>query len=64
MGSGMYEPKRIPMLLNMIERNLDRLPFDRIVSTRYPIEDVDRAFAEADWMTSGSTEVTRAVLVP
>ena len=64
MGSGMYEPKRIPMLLNMIERNLDRLPFDRIVSTRYPLEDVDRAFAEADWMTSGSTEVTRAVLVP
>jgi threonine dehydrogenase-like Zn-dependent dehydrogenase len=64
MGSGMYQPQRIPMMLNMLERNRDRFPFDRIVSARYPLEDIDRAFADADWMTRGSTEITRAVLVP
>lgn len=62
-GSLMYKPQRIPMLLGIIEKSAGRLPFDRIVSTQYPLDQVNEAFEAADWQ-SRATEVTRAVLVP
>jgi threonine dehydrogenase-like Zn-dependent dehydrogenase len=63
MGSLMYRPQVLPMLLEIMARRRDRLPFDRIVSRHYPLEEVNRAFAEVEWHDH-PVEVTRAVLVP
>jgi len=43
-------------------RTRDRYPFDRLLSHRYPLEEINRAFAEADWATRAGG-VTRAALV-
>jgi threonine dehydrogenase-like Zn-dependent dehydrogenase len=63
MGSLMYKPQRIPMLLDILDRHRDRFPFDKIVSNQFPLDKVNEAFHDADWQ-SRSTDVTRAILVP
>ncbi len=62
-GSLMYRPQVIPLLLNLLERTQGRVPFDRLVSQRYPLDQVNQAFQDAEWHDHG-TEVTRAVLTP
>src|SRR5262249_6036865 len=62
-SSRMYKPQRLPMLLGILARSAGKLPFDKIVSTSYPLADVHRACAEAGGQ-SRETAVTRAILVP
>jgi threonine dehydrogenase-like Zn-dependent dehydrogenase len=62
-GSLMYRPRVLPLLLDIVQRNPGQLPFDRIVSKRYPLEEVNRAFEELEWHNQ-PVEVTRAVLIP
>ncbi len=59
-----YDPWTIPTALEFLQRTQHKYPFQRIVSHRFPLEQIDRAFAEAEWLNrSGShTEVTRAVI--
>ena len=63
MASSMYRPIRIPMMMEMIQNNMDRLPFDKIISNTFPLADVNQAFGQAEW-ADRQTSVTRAVLVP
>ena len=63
MGSTMYRAGLLPMMMEMIQQNLDRLPFDKIVSNTFPLADVNAAFERAEW-DNRQTSVTRAVLVP
>jgi Zn-dependent alcohol dehydrogenase len=51
------------MLLDLLERTQGRVPFDRLVSQSFALEQVNEAFAAAEWH-GRDTEVTRAVLVP
>ena len=62
-GSLMYRNHILPMLLDFLERNHERLPFEKIISNHYPLERVNEAFAAAEWQ-GRQTEVTRALLVP
>lgn len=60
-----YDPWVIPAALDFLVRNRDTYPFDQIVSHRYPLDQIDRAFAEAEWRDRGDpTAVTRAVITP
>ena len=63
MGSTMYRPSLLPMMMEMMQQNLDRLPFDKIVSNSFPLAEVNAAFEQAEW-DNRHTSVTRAVLVP
>jgi threonine dehydrogenase-like Zn-dependent dehydrogenase len=63
MGSLMYRPQTLPLLMDILNRNAAHMPFDRIVSRSYPLTEVNRAFAEVEWHDR-QIDVTRAVLVP
>ena len=63
LGSRMYRPGLLPTLLDFLVRNQHRLPFHRIVSHKFPLAEVNEAFAQAEW-DQRQTEITRAMLVP
>src|SRR5262249_20124804 len=58
-----YEAWVLPRALDFLSRTRGRYPFDRLVSHRYPLEEINRAFEEADWALSAG-KVTRAAIVP
>ena len=62
-GSRMYRNQILPMLMDFLVRQHERLPFEKIISNRYPLEQVNEAFEAAEWR-GRQTEVTRAILVP
>ena len=62
-GSSMYHPKRLPMMMEMLVKNQGKVPYTKIVSNSFPLADVNRAFTESEW-ADRRTAVTRAVLVP
>jgi threonine dehydrogenase-like Zn-dependent dehydrogenase len=45
-----YSPWAIPQALAFIRRNIQRLPFDRIVSHTFPLERITDAFRQAEWL--------------
>jgi D-arabinose 1-dehydrogenase-like Zn-dependent alcohol dehydrogenase len=61
-----YDPWVIPAALDFLVRNRSKYPFDQVVSHRYPLDQIDRAHADAEWLNRDPTAatVTRAVLVP
>ena len=63
MGSLMYKPDLLPRLLNFLVRNQDRLPFQRIVSHKFPLAEVNQAFPQCEW-DQRQPAITRAMLVP
>lgn len=63
MGSLMYRPSLLPLMMETLVKKQDDIPYDRIVSHKYPLERVNDAFAEAEW-SNKQTEVTRGMLVP
>lgn len=62
-GSAGYPPALIPKILNFLVQTQDARPFAKITSHRFRLDQINEAFAQADWQHSRST-VTRAVLVP
>jgi L-iditol 2-dehydrogenase len=63
-GVIMYEPWVIPRALDFLVRNRTRFPFDRLISHRYPLAEIDRAFTESEWHARETTAILRASLVP
>ncbi len=63
MGSSMYQPRLLPLMMETLVKKQNEFPYDRIVSHRYPLESVNEAFAEAEW-NDRQTEVMRGMLVP
>lgn len=61
-----YDPWVIPTALDFLVRNRSKYPFDQIVSHKYPLEEIDRAHADAEWLNRADapTSITRAVLTP
>ena len=62
-GSWMYRPSLLPLILKMMVKNRGKVPYDRITSHRFPLEQANEAFATAEW-SGRQTDVIRAVLVP
>jgi threonine dehydrogenase-like Zn-dependent dehydrogenase len=59
-----YDPWVIPRALDFLVRNRARWPFDRLLSHRYPLEQINEAFADSEWHQRETTTITRAALVP
>ena len=59
-----YDPWVIPRALDFLVRNRGRWPFEKLVSHKYPLAEIDRAFADSEWKTRDTTTIARAALVP
>jgi threonine dehydrogenase-like Zn-dependent dehydrogenase len=63
MGSLMYRPQLLPLMLETLQKKLGQVPYEKIVSHTYPLEEVNRAFTESEWHER-QTAVSRSMLVP
>jgi threonine dehydrogenase-like Zn-dependent dehydrogenase len=64
MGSLMYRPHVLPMLLDILSQPQGEIPpFDHIVSRTYPLSDINEALADMEWR-SRAVEPARAAIVP
>ena len=62
-GSAMYRPQLLPLMMEMLVKNQGRVPYEKIVSHTYPLEDVNRALEESEWHER-ETAVSRSMLLP
>ena len=62
-GVIMYDPWVIPRALDFLVRNRTRWPFDRLLSHKYPLAEIDEAFAQSEWHAKDTTNITRAAVV-
>ena len=60
----LYPPDVLPRAIDFLERTRDRYPFDQLLSNDYGLEDIDRAFQEADALSGSNSGLTRASIVP
>jgi D-arabinose 1-dehydrogenase-like Zn-dependent alcohol dehydrogenase len=61
-----YDPWVIPEALDYLVRTKNKYPHEEVVShDKYQLDDINRAFEEAEWQGDGAgTKVRRAVVVP
>jgi len=57
-GVRWYEAESLKKALDFLRRARNRYPFHKLLSHKYPLEDINRAFEESD-----KGHVTRAALV-
>jgi len=62
-GSAMYRPALLPMMLETLVKKQGALPYDKIVSHVFPLAEINSAFEQAEWHDR-QTAVTRSMLVP
>jgi len=65
-GVIMYDPWVIPKALDFLVRTRNKYPFDKVASHKYKLDDINRAFEEAEWKAAGAekSRITRAFIVP
>jgi threonine dehydrogenase-like Zn-dependent dehydrogenase len=63
-GVVMYDPWVIPRALEFVLRTRGRFPFDRLLSHKYRLEQINEAFAASEWHNRDASTITRAALVP
>jgi Zn-dependent alcohol dehydrogenase len=63
MGSLMYRPQLLPMMMETLVKKLGQAPYDKIVSHNYPLADVNQAFEDSEW-NDRQTGVSRSMLIP
>jgi len=56
-----YDAWVIPRALDWLVRSHARYPFDRFLAARYPLEQIDLAFHQADWAAKAG-QVPRAII--
>ena len=59
-----YDPWVIPRALDFLVRTKDRWPWPRILSHKYPLEQINEAFRASEWHNKDTTSITRAALTP
>jgi threonine dehydrogenase-like Zn-dependent dehydrogenase len=59
-----YDPWVIPRALDFLVRTRARWPWDRILSHKYPLEQINEAFAASEWHNRDSLTITRSALTP
>jgi len=59
-----YDPWVIPRALDFLVRTKDRWPWPRILSHKYPLDQINEAFSASEWHNKDTTSITRAALTP
>ena len=60
-----YDPYILPVALDFLVRTSDKYPLTKVMSHRFPLEDIQDAFQQAEWAgKSEETHITRALLAP
>lgn len=61
-----YEPIALAQALDFLKRNRTRYPFDKIVSHRFALTDINRAFEQAEWFgrQPAQAAILRAAIAP
>jgi L-iditol 2-dehydrogenase len=49
-GTSNYSPWALPQALAFVRRNLQRFPFERLVSHTFPLERITDGFRQAEWL--------------
>jgi threonine dehydrogenase-like Zn-dependent dehydrogenase len=62
-GSLMYRPQLLPLMMEALVKKQGKIPYDRIVSHTYPLDQVNKAFEDSEWHER-QTGVSRSMLVP
>ncbi len=65
-GQNHYEPMALGQALEFLRRNRTRIPLDKIVSHRYPLDKIEEAFQQSEWFgrQPDKAAVTRAAIDP
>jgi threonine dehydrogenase-like Zn-dependent dehydrogenase len=63
-GSPMYKPMVIGRILDFLDRNRSKVPFDKLISHHFDLNDINEAFASSEWQREEETPVIPSVLVP
>jgi L-iditol 2-dehydrogenase len=60
-----YDPQILPAALDFLVRTKDKYPLTQVMSHKYPLEEIGKAFEQSEWLgkTEG-TEITRAFVTP
>jgi Zn-dependent alcohol dehydrogenase len=62
-GSSGYRHSLLPTLMDMMVKSQSTIPYDRVISNHFKLEDVNDAMEAAEW-SGRSTSITRAILEP
>ena len=60
-----YAPYILPVALDFLVRTKDKYPLTKIMSHRFPLEQIGEAFEQSEWLGKNEgTAITRALLAP
>ena len=60
-----YDPYILPVALDFLVRTKERYPLTKVMSHSFPLEQISKAFEEAEWAGKGEeTAITRASIRP
>ena len=60
-----YDPYILPVALDFLVRTKDKYPLTKIMSHRFPLEQIGEAFEQSEWLGKNEgTAITRALLAP
>ena len=64
LGVIQYDPWVIPRALDFLVRTASRFPWSRIISHKFPLTQINEAFAASEWHNKDTLNITRAALIP
>jgi L-iditol 2-dehydrogenase len=61
-----YDPRLLPRAVDFMERSLGRVPWDKVISHTFPLEEINKAFEQAEWVGRDPDQavITRAAVTP
>jgi threonine dehydrogenase-like Zn-dependent dehydrogenase len=61
-----YDTRLLPRALDFVRRSQDRVPWQRVISHTFPLEAIQDAFEQAEWVGRDPAEavITRAAVTP
>ena len=62
-GTTAYRPSYVPVMLDFLRRNHNTLPLHKIISHKFSLADIGKAFDQSEWIAS-DIPVIRSAIVP
>jgi L-iditol 2-dehydrogenase len=61
-----YDPRILPRALDFVRRSMRTLPWDQVISHTFPLEGIQEAFEQAEWLGREPEQavITRAAITP